>query len=312
MPTPDLQTTTYTAVGDREDLTDMIYIISPTDTPIVSSITEKRASYRFHEWQTYSYAAQTTAGAIEGNTIAFASGAARTRTGNYISILTASVSVSDIQRLVNVAGVDDEWAWEMEQSLKRIANKLEVCVVQSASASGSTAAAIAMNGLQAAVTTTVLTAGSVRDYTRALHLSAMKAVTDQGGNADLIIAKNAVAIDLADWPATIGGGTASAAAAHVDIQPGGGAIYDGTWRTIHDPWGTRTIKYDRVGVPTATASAGVYLLASEQLAIAVLDRLHVVEAAKVGLSKDGWLQMASTLEFGNEAAHAQARQISNT
>ncbi len=30
--------TTYTAIGNREDLSDMIYRIDPTDTPFISGI----------------------------------------------------------------------------------------------------------------------------------------------------------------------------------------------------------------------------------------------------------------------------------
>ena len=42
----------YTAIGAREDLTDVIYDISPTDTPIMSSIGKTKATSVYHEWQT--------------------------------------------------------------------------------------------------------------------------------------------------------------------------------------------------------------------------------------------------------------------
>ena len=58
----------YTAVGAREDLTDVIYDISPTDTPIMSSIGKTKATSVYHEWQTDSLAAATTSNAlVEGN-----------------------------------------------------------------------------------------------------------------------------------------------------------------------------------------------------------------------------------------------------
>ena len=43
---------TYQSVGNREDLTDMIYDISPTETPFMSSIGKTKATATFHEWQT--------------------------------------------------------------------------------------------------------------------------------------------------------------------------------------------------------------------------------------------------------------------
>jgi hypothetical protein len=35
---------TYTSIGNREDLSDVIYSISPTDTPIMSSIGKTKAT----------------------------------------------------------------------------------------------------------------------------------------------------------------------------------------------------------------------------------------------------------------------------
>ena len=43
---------TYDSVGEREDLSDVIYSISPTDTPFISSAAKTRATAVLHEWQT--------------------------------------------------------------------------------------------------------------------------------------------------------------------------------------------------------------------------------------------------------------------
>ena len=40
---------TYQAIGDREDLSDIIYNISPTDTPFMSAIGKEKASGVLHE-----------------------------------------------------------------------------------------------------------------------------------------------------------------------------------------------------------------------------------------------------------------------
>lgn len=39
---------TYTAIGRREDLTDVIHDISPTDTPFMSNIKKGKAEQKFH------------------------------------------------------------------------------------------------------------------------------------------------------------------------------------------------------------------------------------------------------------------------
>src|SRR5881227_1174420 len=43
---------TYEAIGNREDLSDVIYRIDPTDTPYVSGVEREKATAVNHEWQT--------------------------------------------------------------------------------------------------------------------------------------------------------------------------------------------------------------------------------------------------------------------
>jgi hypothetical protein len=58
---------TFDAVGGREDLQNVIYDISPTDTPFMSSIGTGAASAVKHEWQTDSLAAAASNAQIEGD-----------------------------------------------------------------------------------------------------------------------------------------------------------------------------------------------------------------------------------------------------
>ena len=85
----------YDAVGAREDLSDVIYNISPTDTPIMSSIGKTKATGVYHEWQTDSLAASTTANAlVEGADATSATLSPSTRIGNYTQIVGKTVQVS--------------------------------------------------------------------------------------------------------------------------------------------------------------------------------------------------------------------------
>ena len=59
--------TTYEAVGQRENLTNIISNIDPTDTPFFSNIQKGDADAKFHEWQQDSLATPDTANAqLEG------------------------------------------------------------------------------------------------------------------------------------------------------------------------------------------------------------------------------------------------------
>ncbi len=85
---------TYTSIGQREDLSDVIYSISPTDTPFMSSIGKAKATATNHEWQTDALAsAVLTNAAVEGDT---ASDATLTVTLPTATLLDAAVPSAKI------------------------------------------------------------------------------------------------------------------------------------------------------------------------------------------------------------------------
>ena len=78
---------THQAVGEREDLTDVIYNISPTDTPFMSSVGKTKATGVYHEWQTDSLAAANIDNAaVEGADASDATLSPTVRVGNYTQI----------------------------------------------------------------------------------------------------------------------------------------------------------------------------------------------------------------------------------
>ena len=102
---------TFEAIGNREDLSDMVYRISPTDTPFLSSLDREKASGTFHEWQTQELAAASTANAqLEGDDATTKVVTARIRRGNYCQISTKTVRVTGSQQAVTTAGVPNELA----------------------------------------------------------------------------------------------------------------------------------------------------------------------------------------------------------
>src|SRR5258708_33906774 len=59
---------TYEAIGNREDLSDVIYLIDPTEVPFISGIEKEKAAAVNHEWETQALAAVNTANAqLEGD-----------------------------------------------------------------------------------------------------------------------------------------------------------------------------------------------------------------------------------------------------
>ncbi len=71
---------TYDAIGNREDLSDIIYDISPTETPFMSAIPRTNATGTKHEWQKDAWAAASgTNAVIDGDAATTDAASAATR-----------------------------------------------------------------------------------------------------------------------------------------------------------------------------------------------------------------------------------------
>ena len=121
--------TRFDAVGAREDLTDMIYDISPTDTPIMSSIGKGRATAVYHEWQTDALDAATTANAaVEGADATAATLNPTTRLGNYTQIVQKTVQVSGTLEAVDKAGRKSEKAYQLAKASAELKRDIETII----------------------------------------------------------------------------------------------------------------------------------------------------------------------------------------
>ena len=59
----------FDAIGNREDLQDRIFDISPTQTPFISGIGRRSATQHYHEWQTDSISTAAHNPGIEGDNL---------------------------------------------------------------------------------------------------------------------------------------------------------------------------------------------------------------------------------------------------
>lgn len=99
-------TNTGSAVSNREDLTDVLSILAPEETPILSSLNKQKANATFVEWTVDSLSAPVTTGIDEGADVtAFTDQfAGRARLGNYVQKFRRDFKVSDLQEAVDSVG----------------------------------------------------------------------------------------------------------------------------------------------------------------------------------------------------------------
>ena len=99
-------TNSGSGVSNREDLTDVLTILAPEETPILSSANKERASATNVEWTVDSLSAPQTAGISEGADVTTFTDqfSGRARLGNRIQKFRRDYMVSDLQEAVDSVG----------------------------------------------------------------------------------------------------------------------------------------------------------------------------------------------------------------
>ena len=103
---PQAVTGKGSAISNREDLLDVLTILAPEETPVLSSANKQKASSTFVEWTVDSLADPSTSGISEGADVtAFTDKfSGRARLGNYVQKFRRDYMVSDLQEAVDSVG----------------------------------------------------------------------------------------------------------------------------------------------------------------------------------------------------------------
>ena len=122
--------TTYNTAGNREDLTSILTVLEPESCPLTSLASKKKATGTFFEWQVDDLSTAEFAGVSEGEDVtSFANKAAnRTRLGNYVQKLRRTFMVSDMQQLVDTAGVANEFANSESKAIRELKRDFEAAI----------------------------------------------------------------------------------------------------------------------------------------------------------------------------------------
>src|SRR5215813_5920184 len=191
---------TYEAIGNREDLSDVIYRIDPTDTPFMTGIEREKATAVNHEWQTQALAAADTANAqLEGDDAATTATTPTVRLGNICQISYKVPRVTGTQRAVEHAGRDNELAYQEMLKGLELKRDMEAILV------GTNQAKVTGNDTSARKTASVLswiksntskgsggsdpsaTDGTQRAFTEANLKTVLQSIWNAGGKPDMIM-----------------------------------------------------------------------------------------------------------------------------
>ena len=193
---------TYQTVGIREDLADIIYSISPTETPFMSGIAKEKATNTSHQWQTDALAAVAANAAVEGADITYGTMSATTKEENHTQISTKGVQVSGTNEAVTSAGRANELAYQVAKAAKELKRDMETALLSNvAKAAGNATTARKLGGCQTWIETNVdagaggsgagngaaRTDGTQRAFTEDQLKGVLRSCFNEGGNPNMIM-----------------------------------------------------------------------------------------------------------------------------
>ena len=205
----------YDAVGIREDLEDVIYDVSPEETPFYSTCAKVTAKSTRHDWQTDALRASGANAHIEGDTTTATTRTPTVRLDNQTQIFKDAVIVPDTDEGLDKAGRAGEIAYQVMKIAKEQKLDIEKAlfdnnakVVGDSTTARELAGAPAWLGTNTAIGTGLAadpatldgaaarTDGTQVAFSQARFDSVMQSIWEQGGNPDVVYL-SAFQMDLA-------------------------------------------------------------------------------------------------------------------
>lgn len=198
--------TTYSAKGIREDLSNVIYNISPEETPFVSNVGKGSISNVVFDWQTDALSAAAANAQLEGDETSYDAVTATVRLQNYAQISRKSVIISGTEDKVNKAGRKSELAYQIAKKGAELKRDIEFgCLNNQAAVAGDSSTARVTGSLQAFLKTNTNKAsdgtdpvyttvpndarndGTQRAFTEAMLKDVIQQVWVEGGTPKMLL-----------------------------------------------------------------------------------------------------------------------------
>lgn len=200
--------TTYDVVGKKEDISDIITMISPTKTPFTSMVGEEKVHNTLFQWQEDALASPNLNNAqVEGFDAVDTSPVATVMRQNYTQILTKTVNVAATNDVVTKYGRAKEIAYQLSKYSAEVKRDLEAIQLSGqTAAAGSSAVARKMASYQAMVDTSLLTkTGSpTTTMTETVLMNTLQALYTNGSDPSVLMIPPAEAVPIANYAAAAG------------------------------------------------------------------------------------------------------------
>jgi len=306
----------YDAKGIREDLENVIYDISPEETPFYSSCKKVKATNTYHEWQTDALRTSAANAHIEGDNTTAEARTATTRLGNYTQIFKNAVVIPDTDQGLDKAGRGAEMAYQVLKIAKEQKLDIEKALFDNnAQVAGSNSAARELAGAPVWFTSTIQnkgsggahangtgsnarTDGAQTAFNQTKFDAAMQSIWEKGGRPDTVYL-SAFQMNLA--LAFTGNNNQRST-----VQAGDEKVVK-SLDVYVTPWGTIEFQPTR-----ENRSRDVFIMQDDMWAVGVLRPTKNVELAKTGDAETRQVLTELTLIAKNEKANGMIADCSTS
>jgi hypothetical protein len=305
-----------------EDVEDVIFNISPTDTPALTMGKRKKATATNHQWQTDSLAAASSNKAVEGDDASYATAAPTVMLSNRLQIAQKTVLVSGTADAVRKYGRAEEFAYQLMKRGKELKRDIEFTIVrnQASSVGGSQTARqaagwesmIAGNRIFSASTDSTGTTpgyasgdwGAPTDGTTAALdettlVSALTAAWTDGGDPSVIMVGTAQKRKVAGFA----GATSFAGVSVNQGRTAQGVVVGGVDLYISD-FGEHKVVLNRY-----MRASTLFCIDPDYVSTAWLRPIKYTSLAKTGDADKGQLLCEFTVVMENPDAHAKIQDL---
>lgn len=303
--------TRYSAIGIREDLSNVIYNISPEETPFISNIGRENVKNTYFEWQTDSLAAASSSNAaLEGDDISsFTAVNPTSRVGNYTQISTKNVVISGTLEALDKAGRRSELTYQLAKLGSELKRDMESALLANqAAVAGNTTTARRTAGLPAWLTsntsfgvggadptvgstpTAARTDGTQRAFTETLLKEVIAEVWTSGGTPKMLM--------VGAFNKQAASAFAGIATKFRDVPAGQQAQIIGAADVYVSDFGTVNIVPNRF-----QRARDAFIVDPDYASLAVLRPIQQMELAKTGDAEKRLMLVEYGLKVQNQAAH---------
>lgn len=290
-------TTVSNTSGLAEDFEDVIFMVTPTDTPLLTLAKRKTASARYHQWQEDQLAAASSNIAEEGADGSYSTAPGTTTLGNYCQISTKTVNISRTLDIVNKYGRKSEVARELMKRGLELKRDMEFTIARNQASTNATARATA--GWETMISTNLVrsNAAQTTDYSVRGFSAASWTAPEDGSSVTFIEADLQSALGLA-W--TTGGDPsvimmskknknlfnsfAGVATKYTQVNGSTQANIIGASDVYVSNFGNHTVKLNRYMRDNA-----VFCIDPGYISVAYLDGIKKSELAKTGDTAGNYL-----------------------